>query len=388
MRGYRRVPHLPRGAIGPSRRRGPKLFDSVGAHVLEHAADGVICTRCGRRGRLARSAKSWRQQPCVPRVVAHFGGAAAHGHVIWERGGRVGCNRCGRDMARSGRSRLIHAKCTPRPRPIQRVRGPRDADSVEVPEGHILSLLRGVRSPAPQAAPKRAAPSRGAEAQGSAKALRRSEARPVSMLPAASSSGEPSISAPRRKRPVLTLAPDVGACGPFTIAAKRQNTAGSLGPPAACEPSVDLPGVRGRGHSPVGSQQPSKRTRLEDGGGRGPIDIGAFFRALPCADRGIDVDFAVGVEAHGVHASAPALLSRGRPPEPASSSGVQGAAAHCSSSASPEAHGLGASGAAAGSGRQACLVPAPAGEPPSVAAGSLCQARAEPAPAGEPEPRG
>ncbi len=387
MRGYRRVPRLPRGAIGPRRRRGPKPSDSVGAHVLEHVADGVVCTRCGRRGRIARSAKSWRQQPCVPRVVAHFGGAEAHGHVIWERGGRVGCTRCGRDMARAGRSRLIHAKCTPRPRPISRARGKRDAGNGAAPEGHILRLLQGDGSSGPPVAAKRASPLGGAEAQASAKALRASDVRTVLTQLAASSAGDSSSLAPRRKRAAPDPVPNVEACGPFSIAAKRQNTAGLVGPLAACGPSASASSVRRRGHGGEAAQQPSKRSRMEDERGRGPMDIGAFFRALPCADRGIDVEFAAGAEAQGELGSSSVLLSRRRPPEPAGPFGCLGAEAHCCTSSSSEALGLGAAAEAA-SGRQAVAAPAPVGDSPSVVAAWRPQAPGEPALEGDPEPVG
>ncbi len=74
LRSYRRVPRKPRGACGPHRRRGPPLSASVGAHELEAEGDEQICKRCGRRGRMGRTAKSWRQQPCIPRLWPIFKG--------------------------------------------------------------------------------------------------------------------------------------------------------------------------------------------------------------------------------------------------------------------------------------------------------------------------
>ncbi len=350
MRALRRAPRAPRGACGPFRRRGPPPSLSVGAHDLEQGAGGVVCRRCGRRGRLGGPARSWRQRPCTPLLRAHVGGAAAHGHVLWERDGRVGCDRCGRDMAKVGRSRLIHAKCVPRLRPIPRARGNRASTKRPAPEGHILALLAGSK---PAAARRLAADwpvaSGGVEAQGvsSASSSKRPAAADTEALACGPTKAArfwpPDGGAGYKDKDVdsgveAEAAPR--ACGPLPVVHKRRTTAGPFGAPLAGAPGrPHVVGAVPQGERSCGEPRP-KRPCLEGQATGGRVDMAAFFRALPCAERGIVVDEDVGAAAQAGDEGAP-WLPRGRPPEGGIAPVLSGAVAQEASRAASEGVGPG-----------------------------------------------
>ncbi len=110
LRGVR-VARKRRGAFGPQRRRGPAPDLSTGAHTLVPEGTRHRCTHCHRRMAITVLPRQWRCVPCRPLRRRNFLDIEVSSHEIWTTEQRVGCRRCGRDMRKQDRARLLRSEC-------------------------------------------------------------------------------------------------------------------------------------------------------------------------------------------------------------------------------------------------------------------------------------